>query len=290
MAERLTIVSGVVIGGRQRSGSIKDTNPLITAPLIIYLLNVKESADVVRLLMVSLIISIMCSTTVAEESGLNEVANNSSSKAIRFKLITGGEYPLCQDYVDMLNKTEYTENPICERTILPGFSKFREVKWEEEITDKEEIWRIKSESIKHHSLWPPIQKDKIDWKLKYYKNKYENEGYPSLYKARVDMDHDGKKDTVYKFIYPYTPDRDQYDKCTHPVGYFTLYDDPEKNRKIYSKPMPVGSPAKTENTGIFYYDGRIFQDYWSGLGARYHLKVNETTGISNQVCGINIVQ
>lgn len=210
-----------------------------------------------------------------------------TKKIIQFKLMTGKQYSLCRDYVDMLNKTRYTEIPVCERKILPEFTKFRAVKWTE-ITDKEEIRKIKKEQIRLYNLWPESHQENIETLIQKEEKKMDAGEFPLVYKAKVDMDHDGKNETVYQFS-SHVPQIAPILYCYEVKSYLVIDDTNKETEDGYRMPYAkygIGSGG----VDIFYFDGRSFQSYWVSEYAKYQFKVNEISGIPNEVCGINIIQ
>ncbi|AQQ67179.1 hypothetical protein Mag101_05655 [Microbulbifer agarilyticus] len=210
--------------------------------------------------------------------------------SLKFKLMVGGQYALCRDYVEMINMVGYSDIPICKREVLPTFPGFRSVKWVQ-IEDKQEIQRVKEDQVRMDRKWSSSKKEKVDKFWLSEKNKMDQGDWPVLHMSRIDMDHDGQQETVYRFTVS-QPHREKYDVCTQAESYFVKFDDEEKNEFIYSKGRGYANRLGnlSGQNRLFFYDNRIFQDYWRGFGARYHLIVNEVSGIPNQVCGINLVQ
>lgn len=210
---------------------------------------------------------------------------------IKFKLMIGNQYPLCKEYVDMLNKSGYSAAPVCEREIIPEFSKFRPVKWVE-ITDKEEIKKIRKEQIMMEFLWPRDKQKRAEsfWLSK--EREMDSGNWPVLHKALIDMDHDGKEDSVYRFSV-LKPGVKKYGVCTTLKNYFIKYESVSKTKDAYSHPLGVANALNSTSgqTTLFYFDNRIRMDFWKSWISQYQLNVSEIgSGPMSQICGVNMVK
>ncbi|WP_444907687.1 hypothetical protein ACJJIR_06250 [Microbulbifer sp. SSSA008] len=219
---------------------------------------------------------------------LKGVSISGSKDTIVFDLIKGSQYPLCRGYVDMLNQSNYMAEPICERKIIPEFSKFSSIEWEE-VKDKEEILRISKDQLEARYLWPPGRKKNVEKAWLKTKKRMTSGDWPVLYRAHIDKNHDGQKDTVYKFTFE-SPELAKQGLCTNFNSYFVVYDDPKEEYDAFDYRKAVSIAPISIKNELFSYDGRVFQDYWQGFSFRYHLVVGEVSPSSNQICGINIVE
>ncbi|WP_308367424.1 MULTISPECIES: hypothetical protein [unclassified Microbulbifer] len=192
--------------------------------------------------------------------------------------------------MDMLNQAGYREAPVCERKILPDFPKFKAVEWAE-ITDKEEIKKIRKEQIIMEFLWPTEgqKKAKKFWLAE--ERKMDSGDYPILHRAHIDIDHDGEVETVYRFSV-LKPELEKYGNCTTLKTYFIKHDDAKKNEEVYGRPLGVANTLNSRSglSRLFYYDSRVRMDSWSQT-YRYQLTVADIEpGPGSHACGVNIVQ
>lgn len=229
--------------------------------------------------------------------GMSADAEEPDKSALKFALTTGAQYPLCIDYVEMLNQTKYTDVPVCGVKYLPELDKFKSVKWVKN-TDKADIRKMMQENIRLNNLWLVLieqtaskddrYKRKADESWRIAKYEMDSGRYPEMSTALVDMDHDGKNETVYRFTRP-SAGNAEFGLCAEHRSYLVTHSEPEKTETSYSHPLNDSDGLVAGDADLFYYDGRIYQEYWQGISAQYHLVVNEVSGRPNQVCGINIV-
>ena len=96
--------------------------------------------------------------------------------------------------------------------------------------------------------------------------------------TKIDMDNDGNKESVYQFDY-HVKENAVLNFCVDVKDYLVIDDTTQETEKSYQ--MPGKKYGITNGgVGLFYYDGRVYQDYWEGLTADYNLKVNEISGLT----------
>jgi len=215
-----------------------------------------------------------------------------AKKQIQFKIMTGDQYPLCHDYVDMLNKAQYTEIPVCERKIMPEFDKFKSVQWTE-IADKEEIRKLVKEAIRLRMTWSEEKNRKnIEEFIEVEERKMNAGEYQRVFMASIDMDHDGKKETVYQFVRQ-NPELSKLGSCTEIKTYLVDFDEDTQNLESrYKKFVWLWSLISElgDNERLFYYDNRVYKDYPIAIGSpKQQIRVHEISG-QYPTCSINIMK
>jgi hypothetical protein len=109
--------------------------------------------------------------------------------------VEGDGYPLCKEYVEMLNKTQYTEIPACNRKILPEFSNFKEIMWVE-MTDEEEIIKVIKERMAVQQAFNPTHSKQLYAPENRIKLMAENR--LKMYFYNIEINDDGVMDIVYR--------------------------------------------------------------------------------------------
>ncbi|VAX12441.1 hypothetical protein MNBD_GAMMA24-146 [hydrothermal vent metagenome] len=172
----------------------------------------------------------------------------SLAHAGEYFLIERESYQLCRDLVKNFNHFKDDEPMVCELKFYPGYKDFRLPKWEEinpkQYTDTLE--RLLVDETKYS--WPagiPGLKKRI------------NEGKVKLWRSRIDINFDGRKNTIYKMQeYACNVKRD-YTRDNMPRYRFMAEQndpDPKHPRFEYLNGNVFG--------GIFYYKGRPYFNSW----------------------------
>lgn len=115
---------------------------------------------------------------------------------LTFKLVEGDSYPICQPYVDMLNKTKYMEYPSCERKLLPEYKQFKALQWVEVTDMKEKLRAVEDGITMEYASFLGLNDPRFKGTLKRYL-KSTSENNTPMYKTIVDIDGDGNKETIY---------------------------------------------------------------------------------------------
>lgn len=230
------------------------------------------------------VLACMASLAMADEAANDGKSTTAQKFPLQFKVMLGEQYPVCRDYVDMLNATKYMEYPSCERKILPEFSKFKAVQWTE-ISDIKEVERIakdgealffeshrKLDSAWHKQAWSKLKK-KID------------SGEVRLQVSNLDMDHDGLDEIVYKGVM-IMGSENRFNHCENGNFYFVSdYKIKKENIRDYVL-KGYSDLYSSEDADFMLYDGRPFRSLWTGNGVNYDIEIYET--YPARVCGINI--
>lgn len=204
-------------------------------------------------------------------------------KIITFNLIEGEDYPLCKEYVDMLNKTHYTEIPACSRKILSEANSFKEVSWID-MTDKTLIKTVLEErSAVLIALNPTVSKQTFS-PHNTIKRIYDDKSKMSSY--NLMLDGDDVMDTVYRIQeYSNFNRRVKHGYCeTYSNFYFD--DSLIKLDSINQFTIdPYRSFNLTGNEELFLYGDRLYVSSYEG-NAFYRTNLN-VYGIGNKkICGI----
>ena len=214
-----------------------------------------------------------------------------NKKPLNFKLVFGDSYPICQPYVDMLNKTKYTEYPACERKILLEYSQFKAVEWKEIAAKDEMLKTIKElmdiEFAKMNKLNSDFHRRSFDSA----KNRIQS-GETKLYVGSFDIGGDGDIETLYKETWFYAKAEIPRDCTTRTIIYV-------KDRKITVENAKdfYGSPYKAlsldGNNDLFTFGSYVYSSNSSGLRAPYDISIfgtnekDSNTRAHFPVCGIN---
>lgn len=216
---------------------------------------------------------------------------------LQFKLVYGDSYPICQPYVDMLNKAKYKQYPACERKILPEFKQFSDVQWTQ-ITDEREMERILKEDYDiHHAM-----KMKVGGKERYKdydKNKdYSREmiakkiqdGEMGLYMARFDFEGDGDSEVIYKKVVQHSG----LNGCVISSGFYVADHKITIDNAESVWPGPYDAMSLDEQNDIFLSGSdQLFVSHWSKHRGNlsYNLSIykakNPIHGFAGPVCSIN---
>jgi hypothetical protein len=205
-------------------------------------------------------------------------------KPITFELVDGEERPICQQYLEMLKATKYTELPACERKILPQFPQFKAIDWTE-ITDKQEIEKIMEENIKiEFALMEKLETDfyKSEW-MEYRKNIRDNK--LKLYSYKSDFDKDDEEDTVYKATQN-IPDLEQFMQCKK-YNHFYI-----KNKKLTLENIAIKKLHSyfllnlDGSSELFSFNKDIYVSTWAGkiISAGSNLDIYAVG--NKKLCGI----
>ncbi|WP_020592406.1 hypothetical protein [Kiloniella laminariae] len=192
--------------------------------------------------------------------------------AAEFQLVKGNQFELCQDYKQNLDYyPELEETPMYIPFHL-DFSDFREVEWVDLVPGEylEEIkihvqdqWDLRGRLTEEERFvqWEK-RKDKILQKLA--------EGTLRLGKASFDANHDGNRETVYRFGQHIWPSLYKEDGFTFAWSLFVRPADDERasqQLRAYSRTPLIP----------FYYKGRVF---YLGGGGGYEFEILEPNELS----------
>ncbi len=223
------------------------------------------------------------STVAANIPEKNRIENK--KLPLTFKLTEGDSYPLCQPYVDMLNKTKYMEYPACERKLLPEFKQFKSVEWVE-ITDRKEIEKITSELVnqqqaRHGKIGSQSHSD-----ILMQKKDQIAAGESRLYFYNFDFDKDGTNEVIYREVH-HSEKSKNFNQC-----------DIVTNHKVFDKKITPENIAKHSidkylnlrlggSDFLFQFDGKVINSYWESYGDQYSIQL---WSIDNYqaLCKINI--
>jgi uncharacterized protein len=185
-------------------------------------------------------------------------------KPLTFTLLKGEGYPLCKQYVDMLNATKYADKVTfsCERKILPEYKLFKLPVWTE-ITDNNEIEKIIAERT-------IIRRAKTSWTKEDVQSsinediKQLKEKKLKMYFLKDDFDKDGIQDTAYKVEMLYPVD-DESEECKYQVVNYV--DDGKTTVENASKmtdrdTIHYEGFSSSAHDKLFYYGDNIFNSAW----------------------------
>jgi len=181
---------------------------------------------------------------------------------LTFKLVEGNSYPLCQPYVDMLNKTKYMEYPSCERNLLPEFKQFQIIEWAE-VKEKKEIENVLYgalvvEDARYDRLHKPGHERS---RLRIKENL--DLGKTRLYSYMFDFERDGENETIYKEVFPDPRGPETY-RC-NVLSFYHVFD-----KKITAENVSKYSIDKYQmirSAGqLFIFDGKVINSIWQPIG------------------------
>ncbi len=205
-------------------------------------------------------------------------------KPLRFKLTFGDSYPVCKEYVDMLNAVNYNEYPACERKILPQFPSFKAVEWVE-MKDKKEMlavmeYLVNLSHASHGRLNHAFHKR--DWK-----NTKEGieEGRYKIFKASINVDKDNMLEAVYKLTGKFK-DSWKYNSCDIATGFYV--DDSDITLGNAKEYLEKGYWLTLDNADLFYKDNQVYQSSWNMQRNDNHYFIEIYTASATAVCGINL--
>lgn len=198
---------------------------------------------------------------------------------LKFKLVYGDSYPVCKEYVDMLNAAKYMGYPACERKILPEFPQFKALEWKV-ITDEAEIERIgeRNLAIAYASEGKLNQAGHRNAIKGFRRNLLKNE--VRRFYTEFDIDKDGSPEIIYRSVRTY-PQAADYNQCTTQFGYgiddktITLENAQRYREKKYHL------LTRSEDDYLFIKDNELYSEYWTGgLFSTYLMikKVNREFG------------
>jgi uncharacterized protein len=215
---------------------------------------------------------------VQSNNASSSAASVTAKKPLTFTLTKGEGYPLCKQYVEMLNATQYPNKGAlaCERKHLPNYPLFKSPQWTE-ITDKQQMEIIITERIKISLATSTWKKEQITAEVNEF-IKYLHNNTLKTYFFKDDFDKDGIVDTAYKFEHLY-PVADESKNCK----YQTLnYVDDGKTTLENVTPIINYDSLRYEGfhasgwDQLFYYGGTIFNSSWSGPGVEIWQLGNHT--------------
>jgi uncharacterized protein YecT (DUF1311 family) len=202
-------------------------------------------------------------------------------KFITFTLLEGEGYPLCKEYVEMLNKTQYTEIPACGPTILPEYKNFKEVNWVE-IKDKQLIKKILEERSAVLMALNPTHSKQMYNPDNAIKRVYENKS--KMFSHEIMLDGDDLIDSIYVVkTYGNSNRNRRYGHCEISKDYY--FSDSALSIDSINKIDPYRSFNINGSNEMFIYGDRLYVSIYSG---REYFKVNfEVYAVGNRkMCGI----
>ncbi len=202
---------------------------------------------------------------------------------LSFKLVSGDSYPLCQPYVDMLNKTKYMNYPSCERKLLPEFKQFQAVEWTE-VTDKKEIEKVLYEGLAlqearydrlntamHERAWKLVKED-IDY------------GNYHLYFYQFDFDKDGDSEIIYKKTLPNPRGPESY-RC-NVLSIYSVFDKKITIENTVKYSVDKYQMIRSEGQ-LFVFDGKVINSIWQPIGDESSIEL-WTSNSRPSLCKINV--
>jgi uncharacterized protein len=210
-----------------------------------------------------------------------------AKKPITFQLVDGFERPICQQYIQMLKTTNYTEFPACERKVLPQFPQFKAIEWTE-ITDKQEMTRVIEERFQINSKMDSLQaippslsigerSDLLD---------YIRKDELKMYSYKIDINGDGVIDVVYRIDMKDAGSK-KYNQCEAQSIFYvndlkvTLNTITEKTKNYYR-----GFSFSDSSNELFLFNDIVYSSDWAGkfISAGSNLDIYEVG--NNKLCGI----
>lgn len=220
---------------------------------------------------------------VITNSSVSSQIENIPKRVITFTLLEGEGYPLCKEYVEMLNKTQYTEIPVCSRKILPDFKNFKKINWVE-MVDKDLIKKILEERAAVLIALNPTVSAQTFSPHNTINRIYEDKS--KMFSYEVMLSDDGVTDFVYMTqSYSNFNRKEKHGLCeTINTFYFndskiTIESIERSTRDLY------GAFNITGSNEVFVYGDNLYVSIYSG---KTYYKVNfEVYGIGNKkMCGI----
>jgi uncharacterized protein len=222
------------------------------------------------------------STGAAAETN-SEKVESANKKFITFTLVEGDGYPLCKEYVEMLNKTQYTAIPACGPIILPNFKNFKKIDWVE-MTDKELVKKVLQERAAVKSALNPTHSKQM------YSPDNEirriNEKKSKMFLYETVLSDDGVKDIVYRVKgYPNYDRKKKYGHCESSEVFY--FDDSTVTLQSIDKTIrdKYGAFGVSGSNFLFIYGSNL---YVSMYGGEMFNRINiEVYGVDNKkMCGI----
>lgn len=207
---------------------------------------------------------------------------------MRFKLVHGNSYPVCKEYVDMLNAAKYMGYPACERKILPEFTQFKALEWKV-ITDEAEIERVgeRNLAIAYASQGKLNQAGHRNAIKGFRRNLLKNE--VRRFYTEFDIDKDGSPEIIYRSVRTY-PQAADYNQCTTQFGYgiddktITL----ENAQRYREKKYHLFTAS--DDDSLFIKNNEIYSEQWTGGNGAYYIFIGKLGSKKLDVeCGINVI-
>ena len=223
------------------------------------------------------------STSVADNKGsVKTEIEAPDKKFITFTLVEGDGYPLCKEYVEMLNKTQYTEIPACNRKILPEFKNFQEIAWVE-MTNKEEMIKISKERAEiQAALNPAASKQTFSPHIKI---KLINEDKLKVFLYKIDLNKDDIDEVIYRYFTNSTYDYAKYGYC----GTNNTYYVDDSTISLDSIKPSSSDPYRVFNfngsSELFIYGRNLYVSSYKGKTYR-HTNLDVYAVDNNKICAI----
>jgi hypothetical protein len=193
---------------------------------------------------------------------------STSAISARYELKKGRQYELCRDYVDALNAMKRKLPMACGRHFPPEFEKFSKPKWtpldpkEQPNSFYRQMYLVIYQKEITEKGWTWFWKDRIQPAL-------ESDS-AELAKARIDIDHNGVVETVFRFRFTGCEVRKAWfrdgilfrdGKGLGPEG-FQYYVLNEKTGELDPRygGHTLDSGGGGALSGLFYYQGRVYID------------------------------
>lgn len=224
------------------------------------------------------------STSVADNKGsVKTEIEAPDKKFITFTLVEGDGYPLCKEYVEMLNKTQYTEIPACNRKILPEFKNFQEIKWVE-MTDKESMKKILEERSAVLAALNPHASKQVFSVHNTVRKIYE--GNTKMFSYELILSDDGIKDVVYRVqSQPNYDLKNKFGRCEISNMYYFF----DSKISIDTIKPNTFDPYRAFNISgsreLFLYGGNLFVSIYEGKVYR-HTNLEVYSVGNNRICRI----
>ncbi len=207
-------------------------------------------------------------------------ASSGPASAVELKIAKGARYQICREFTENLRSfpTLFKEPPI-EVPIDPRFKDFRKITWEA-LDPKEHEDVLREVTIRN--------KDRLNRKTKEVQDAIWQEVKPDvlaraqkgdigLGRTRMDLNHDGVAETVYRYGYNKWPSAYPEPRLVYAWTYHVLErDQPKASRDLR---VHSGSPYDA-----FYHRGRV---YLASPGFNFGFSVIEPTDV-RIVGGLNM--
>ena len=171
--------------------------------------------------------------------------------ATEYKLVDGAQFKLCKDYSAALNQLSELPPMACERRFVPDLKQFRKPDWEE--LDPMQYIALYREMLEI------IPGSRADLETKWEERKAQfisriEKGDVQLSRTHIDIDHDGRRDTVYRFAQrPCDPDNSIDQRIPSTYQYYVAANGASTLSKKY---FLLAEGGQT----LFFYDGRVYVD------------------------------
>ncbi len=193
-----------------------------------------------------------------------------------YKLVRGQQFELCREFEKNLNTFKDEPPMVCERKINPEFKDFTMPKWK--ALEPKENMDVLEKIIRYRSKNQTVEVQDKKWKT--VKNRI-NKGKVRLWRGYFDIDHNGKREVVWK-LNAYGCDPNDEASFGWPSTFALSIVD--ENKRIMDKQYQyrVLHPLSFD---VFLYKGRTYLINWRGrLGFENgHISVYEPFNVLEQM-------